>query len=172
MSVTVRPAVPGDAAAVRSVADRAWWATYPGVLSADTIRDAVADLYDEAFLRQVIEGRDDILFLVAEDEPTAGGDPDLVIGFATARQTWADEVELHTLYVDPDRWGEGTGTALLEAVAESARAGGADRIRCEVADGNHVGRAFLEARGFDQVGTVATDVGDETVREAAFEKPL
>lgn len=185
MSVTVRPARSEDVSDIRTVAEAAWWATYPGILDPDTIRNALDDLYEEAFLRRVIAERDDVLFLVAERAPEAGdgstergegsterGEGRMVVGFATAQETWADEVEIHTLYVHPDRWGEGTGTALLDAVAAVAREAGADRLRCEVMEGNHVGRAFLESRGFDHVESVTTDVGEETVPENAFEKTL
>lgn len=166
MTPTVRPADVDDVAAIGEVAEEAWWATYPGVLETDTIREALSTLYEESFLRQVIERRDDVLFLVAE---RTNGD---VIGFVTAQQTWADEVEIHTLYVHPDHQEGGIGTALLDAVEDAARAVDADRLRCLVADGNDVGRAFAEARGFTRVDTVPTDVADETVTEAAFEKEL
>lgn len=185
MNASIRPAEPDDAPAVRAVAEDAWWAAYAGLLDAATIREALADLYEESFLRRVVAERDDILFLVAErvggseadtgteDGEEAGADAEKgVVGFATAQQTWADEVEIHTLYVHPDHWEEGIGTALLESVEEAARDAGADRLRCEVASGNHVGRAFVEARGFERVETVTTEVGDETVPEDAFEKGL
>lgn len=175
--VDVRPAASEDAPAVRAVAEAAWWKTYPGVLDPDTIRNALDNLYDEAFLRQVLAERDDLLFLVAEREIEggAGGDDpegDEIVGFGTAEQTWADEVEVHTLYVHPDRWGHGIGTALLDAVAESARAAGADRLRCTVASGNHIGRAFLESRGFERVETVTAEVDDEIVPEDVFERDV
>lgn len=175
--VDVRPAAPKDAPAVRAVAEAAWWETYPGVLDPDTIRNALDNLYDEAFLRQVLAERDDLLFLVAERETEggAGGDNTAdveIVGFATAQQTWADEAEVHTLYVHPDRWGNGIGTELLDAVAESARTAGVDRLRCTVASGNHVGRAFLESRGFERIETVTAEVGDEIVPEDVFERDV
>lgn len=173
----VRPAAAGDVEGVRAVAEAAWWETYPGTLDTDTVRSAVDDLYDEAFLRRVIEERDDMLFLVAVDEAsaeaeaTADGDG-AVVGFATAQQTWADEVEIHTLYVDPERWGEGIGTRLLESVEASAEAAGVDRLRVGVLSGNRIGRSFFEGRGFERVETVTAEVGDERVPEDAFERPL
>lgn len=173
MKHTVRPAEPEDAAAVRSVAEAAWWATYAGIIEPDTIRDAIDDLYAEPFLREVIADRDDVLFLVAERRTDADESEDVpVLGFTTAQQTWADEVQVHTLYVHPDHWGEGTGTALLDAVEESARAADVDRLRCELLQDNHVGRSFLEARGFERVDAVTTEIGDETVPEDVFERQL
>lgn len=161
----VRPAATGDVEGVRAVAEAAWWEVYPGTLETDTVRAAVDDLYDEAFLRRVIEERDDLLFLVAIDD----GD---VVGFATAQQTWADEVEVHALYVLPELWGEGVGTRLLDSVEAAAEAAGVDRLRAAVISGNHVGRSFFESHGFHRVETVTAEVGDEQVPEDVFERPL
>lgn len=163
--MNVRPATPDDAAAVSAVAEAAWWETYPGVLDPDAVEAALAELYDEAFLREVLEEREDLLFLVAEVDGE-------VVGFATAQQTWADEVAVHTVYVHPDRWEAGIGTALLEEVEESARAADVDRLRAGVLSGNHVGRSFLESRGFERVETETAEVGGETVPEDVFEREL
>lgn len=186
--MNVRPAEPADAPAIRRVAEAAWWEAYPGVLDTDTVRVAVDDLYDVDFLREVLAEREDLLFLVAEDAGRAdereidegtevdetgseAGDGG-VQGFLSAQQTWADEVEVHALYVHPDRWGEGTGTALLAAVEDSAREADVDRLRAGVLSGNSVGRAFFETRGFARVETLTAEVGDETVPEDAFEKEM
>lgn len=177
-AVEIRPARPDDAATISKVAEAAWWAVYPGILETDSIKSALSDHYDTAVLRTALEERDDLLFLVAErsgDNPGDGSPddpPSDIVGFATAQQTWADEVAIHTLYVHPDQWDEGVGTALLEAVAESAHAAGVDRLRCTVISGNHVGRAFLESRDFERVETVTAEVGDETLPEDAFERDL
>jgi ribosomal protein S18 acetylase RimI-like enzyme len=185
--MNVRPATPDDAAAVSDVAEAAWWETYPGVLDPDAVEAALAELYDEAFLREVLEEREDLLFLVCEvrpeGEPRSGRtatdgsresaeDDGEIVGFATAQQTWADEVAVHTVYVHPDRWSEGVGTALLEEIEASARAADADRLRAGVLSGNHVGRSFLESRGFERVETETAEVGGETVPEDVFERKL
>ena len=207
--MNVRPATPDDAAAVSDVAEAAWWETYPGVLDPDAVQAALAELYDEAFLREVLEEREDLLFVVcevrSEGEPGSGRTASLarversetrelserrpqgavsrgsresaaddreIVGFATAQQTWADEVAVHTVYVHPDRWAEGVGTALLEEIEASARAADADRLRAGVLSGNHVGRSFLESRGFERVETETAEVAGETVPEDVFEREL
>jgi ribosomal protein S18 acetylase RimI-like enzyme len=162
----VRPAEPDDAPAIETIARAAWWEAYPAVLDTDVIDETLEAVYDPAFVREAMTDHDDLLYLLAE---TDDGTP---VGFATAQQTWADEVEIHTLYVDPDYWGEGTGSALLESITESATAAGVDRLRVGVLSGNHVGRAFVESNGFERVETRAAEFGETEVPEDVFEKSL
>jgi len=177
--VRLREATPEDAEAIAAVAADAWWAACASALSADAVRTALADLYDEAFLREVAAEaaqEEEFRFLVVvtdeEGEGDEGGDEGTVIGFASAAREWADEAELFTLYVDPDHWGEGAGTALLEALESWGADRGAERLVCSALAGNTVAVAFLESRGFERVREVEAEVGGETVSEYEFEKPL
>jgi N-acetylglutamate synthase-like GNAT family acetyltransferase len=162
---TVRPATPADVPAIREIADAAWWDTYPGVLEPDRIRAALETLYDAEFLTEVLAERDDLLFLVAERDGA-------VVGFASAQQTFADEVELFTLFVDPDHQRSGAGTELLDAVETAAREAGVDRLRTGTLSGNRVGRGFFEGHGFERVETVTTEVGGAEHPEDVLERPL
>jgi len=168
--VRLREATSEDAPAIAAVAADAWWAAPSSALSADAVRTALADLYDEAFLAEVAEEAaetDDFRFLVAVD-----GDEDEIVGFASAAREWADEAELFTLYVDPDRWDEGIGTELLSALESWAVDRGAERLVCSALADNTVAVAFLESRGFERDREVQAEVGGETVPEYEFEKPL
>ena len=124
MSVTVRAATTEDVDAAESVARDAWYAAYGGFLDPETVAAGLAENYDAELLTAAVD-HDEVEFLVAVDDGS-------VVGFASAERTWADEVELHTLYVHPDRWGEGVGSALLSAVEEWAREQGVDRLACGV----------------------------------------
>ncbi|WP_255195011.1 GNAT family N-acetyltransferase [Halorarius litoreus] len=161
----VRPADPDDAPAIESIARAAWWEAYPGILDTDDIDETLDAVYDPEFLRDAMTDHDDLLYLVAETD-------DGVVGFASAQQTWADEVEIHTLYVEPDHWGEGVGSALLASITDSAESAGVDRLRVGVLSGNHVGRAFFESNGFERVETRTAAFGEREVPEDVFEKPL
>jgi ribosomal protein S18 acetylase RimI-like enzyme len=180
--VRLREATPEDADAIAAVAADAWWAACASALSADAVRTALADLYDEAFLAEVAAEaaeEEEFRFLVAVtggegDEGTGDSDEGEreVVGFASAAREWTDEAELFTLYVDPDHWGEGAGTALLEALESWAADRGAERLVCSALAGNTVAVTFLESRGFERVREVEAEVGGETVPEYEFEKPL
>ncbi|WP_276261055.1 GNAT family N-acetyltransferase [Haloglomus litoreum] len=172
----IREATPEDADDIAAVAADAWWAGPASALSADAVRLALADLYDESFLAEVAAeaaDEEDFRFLVAVAEEGADGDGDgEVVGFASATREWTDEAELFTLYVDPDHWGEGIGTALLTELESWAAGRGAERLVCSALADNTVAVGYLESRGFERIREVEAEVGGETVGEYEFEKPL
>ena len=163
MTVEIRPATADDVDAVVDVAEAAWYAAYGGVLDPAAIAEAIVEYYDPELIGAAIE-LDEIAFYVAE--------ADDVVGFVSAERTWADEVELHTLYVHPDRWGEGIGSALLDRVTEWAHERGVDRIACGVLSGNAVGIGFFEAVGFEQGEVTDAEIVGEIYEEYEYELPL
>lgn len=173
MTVEVRPATVADVPAVRAVAEAAWWAACGSFLDAGTVRQVLREWYDPDLLEAAADS-EDIHFLVAVDPDAADGPGDGagVVGFASAELTWADEAELYTCYVHPDRWGEGVGAALVEAVQAWAREEGADYLVCSVFADNPVGPAFFGAVGFERVDRVGTEICGETHPEVVFEKEL
>ena len=164
MNVDVRTATAEDLAAVEAVARDAWYAAYGGFLEPQSVEAGLAQAYDEDVLATAVE-HDAIEFLVAELD----GEVD---GFASAERTWADEVELHTLYVHPDRWGEGVGSALLDEVEAWATEKDVDRVVAAVFADNVVGRGFLEARGFEQGMEGTGEVVGQLHAEYEYERPL
>jgi len=72
-------------------------------------------------------------------------------GFALWR-TAADEAELLTIAVQSDRRRHGLGRALLEAVVEQARHGGARYLFLEVGADNAPARSLYSQAGFVEVG--------------------
>ena len=161
----VREAASGDAAAMSDVAEDAWWAACAAFLDADTIRRVLAEGYDEERLTEVA-GDPELHAVVAVG---GGGE---VAGFAVAERTWSDTVDLHALYVDPGRWGEGSGTALLESVLAYARDEECEYVRVTVFVDNPVARPFFEARGFEETRIVETPVFDAIHEEAVLERAV
>lgn len=160
----IRPAERDDAAAIRAVAEAAWYAAYAGFVDTDTIRQGIEQGYAAERIVDTMD-REDQVFLVAEAEGE-------VVGFAAAEQTWADEATLQLLFVHPDRWGEGIGTALLDEIEARMADRGVEYLVASAFADNTVGPAFLAARGYEQVDTVQTEFGDEVHPEHVYEKAL
>jgi ribosomal protein S18 acetylase RimI-like enzyme len=122
---TIRPAAPGDIEALGVISERAWRATYPGIVPDAELEDWIAGARDS--WRAAFEGG-------AADRgwrPWVAARGGAVLGFATttpAKSDWLPPPEgageLTNLYLDPDVIGSGVGRLLYEhAVADLAERG-------------------------------------------------
>ncbi|WP_115865519.1 GNAT family N-acetyltransferase [Halorussus litoreus] len=175
MDATIRDATPEDASAVRRVARKSWHAAYDDILGVETVDSVVDDWYDAEGLARSVR-RDDGRFLVAESSPDAG-----IVGFAqavlgdggaNAATDGSTAAELPRIYVHPDRWAEGVGSALLDRIESWCREEGAGRLRLLVLADNEVGNAFYEARGYRTVGSRESEFEGQTVTDYVREKEL
>ena len=104
-------------------------------------------------------------------------DDGLVVGFALAGPSGGDpdgdEGELYAINVDPDHWGTGLGSALLEAATEALRAADFLTAVLWVHPLNARARAFYETRGWrsDEVQRQEEFPG-VTVAEIRYSTPL
>lgn len=140
----IRAARGGDAGEVAGIWNHYIRETLVTFNSAEKTADEVADL----IAARAGAGHP---FVVAE----AGG---AVLGFATAFQFrsgvgYARTFE-HTILMDPGARERGFGRALMAAVEDHAREGGAHSIFAGVSSGNPGGRAFHAAMGYAEVATL------------------
>jgi len=148
-AVQIRPAVPDDAPDIARVQVAAWRAGYAGLLPADVL--AGLDEPDWARRR-----RENI-------EKSAGhilvvGDP-AITGFAAfgASRAGGDGGELYAFYLDPTRWRQGLGSALMRVVLAALDAAHPHSVLW-VLRGNVRARAFYAVHGWtaDGEATMAT----------------
>ena len=85
------------------------------------------------------------LYLVAEDGNT-------LIGYAGMMFTGGTQADVVTLAVNPARWGEGTGTALLTALIDEAGKRGYEEVLLEVREDNPRARRLYLRHGFTEIG--------------------
>lgn len=148
----------------------AWREAYEGIVSEDVLAAMTVD----ASAEDVREWTDRIdedrgRFLVAVDEN--------VLGYAYVRwgETKAfvgdEEAGLKEIYVHPAHWGEGVGTALLDA-GIGCLPGDVAALKLEVLAENVRARAFYEARGFDRVGEDVIEMAGERYRTLHYSRRL
>lgn len=169
MEWSVRESTPEMGSGVRAVARESWHAAYDPIIGPETVQEHVDEWYSVAELEASIAeaaDREDAVFLVAID------DSDAVVGFAQAgpHPERPDVAALYRIYVHPDWWGEGIGTALLERL-ERVLADAFDRLWLAVLADNEVGVSFYESTGFERVGRQDSDLAS-SVEEYVYEKRL
>jgi len=117
--------------------------------------DLAARLHGEAFARfgERAWTRQDMAELLASPGVAgwAAQSGEAAIGFALCRVA-ADEAELLTIAVLPDRRRHGTGRSLLDAAIAHARAAGAASLFLEVAADNPAALALYRQAAFQAVG--------------------
>ena len=165
-----------DARGVLRVNRAAWRAAYADIVSdgllARLAEPPTADEVDRwtAQLDASSETRSVLVADVGVDEPR-------IAGYVFVR--WADtkpfvgddEAGLKELYVAPDRWRVGVGTALLDRgladVPDDRTA-----VALETLAENDRGRAFYEDRGFERTGASSFELGGETYPTVVYARPL
>lgn len=148
-----------EAAAVIDLRRRAWRAAYDDILPPDALESG-ADPGEYGGASLVSDAaRPTETHLVARD----GGVVGFAIGLTGERRhafVPGADAELRALYVAPERWGEGVGTALLDAVRARLDAG--RRLHLEVFAANERARRFYEGRGFAPSGDGTVTVAGVT----------
>ena len=146
--MTIRDAAAGDAAGIAAI--------WNPVIRDSLITFNAAEKTGEEIAALIGDARNaGHAFLVAE----SGG---RIIGFGLYTQFrkgvgYARTME-HTILLAPEARGQGLGRALLAALEDHARAGGAHTIFAGVSAANPEGRAFHVACGYEEIATLR-DVG-------------
>lgn len=159
-AVSLRPADPEDAEAIRAVSEAAWEAAHEPIVGSEAVAEYLDAHYSLDALRERI-AREGVHCLVAVD--------DGIVGYLLADATAHDggTAGLVRLYVHPARWGEGIGSRLLERLEETLDA---DRLRLGVMAPNERAVGFYRSRGFERVDAVHDDELD--VEALVMEKAL
>ncbi|GAA4739781.1 GNAT family N-acetyltransferase [Amnibacterium soli] len=176
--MTVRPAVPTDAAALAEVAAATFALACPPSTTEEAIADFIAtSLSPAAFTRYLADPARTLL--VAEHEsgaPLDGytmlvtgdpADPD-VAAVVRIRPT----VELSKIYVREGSHGRGTASELLSRSLDAARDRGAVGIWLGTNQENVRAQRFYVKHGFTRVGTKRFKLGDQYEDDFVFERAL
>jgi ribosomal protein S18 acetylase RimI-like enzyme len=161
----IHPAAVGDVPNIQRLARQAWQAAYGGFVTGQAIDEMLGEWYSDDALERAITA-EGVVYLVAEEGGSA-------VGYASATESDdSGTAVLSSIYVAPDRWGEGVGTVLFEAVAGRLQARGLERVRATVLAENDVGRAFYDRRGFERVDARETELGGNSYDALVVERPL
>lgn len=159
----IRPATEEDFESVRDVARRAWSAAYAEIMDDESIDGTISSWYSDESLADAVE-RPGTMFLVATD----GGE---LLGFCHA-VCFEDEGDLLRLYVEPDHWGGGIGTALYERLRGDLRDINMKRLKAMVLSDNERGTGFYRRLGFEKTDEATVEIGDGEYGESVYSVAL
>ena len=144
--VSVRPAVPGDDAAITRIQLRAWRLSHARALGEEVLESLDAAAVREQWVRAVEAPPSPAhRVLVACDGPR-------VVGFAATAPTEDGDVEVLALEVDPDHQKGGHGSRLLAACVDLAREDGASSVSTWVLADDPAREQFLAGSGLGPDG--------------------
>jgi len=169
----LRPALPSDAHALATVHVASWQRAYRGLLPDDYLDGLEVGGWRARWERS----------LAAADWPRRGTlvaetERGLAQGFVDVVPSRDDDAEPATaevtsLYVLPDRWRAGVGTALMTAAVDALPTPGYRAVTLWVLSGNARARRFYERTGWAVDGAEKTAVvAGVPVTEARYRRPL
>lgn len=165
----IGPAQPGDEEAIAQVHTASWWKAYAGLVPHPYL--AALDWRERAerWRPSVRQPPADRVVLVARSEVG-------VVGFAAfgpAREGEAPgDFELYAIYVSPEAWRSGVGSALLQSGLDWL-SGRAPRLVLWVLRDNLRARGFYEGHGFEADGaTKSITLGGAELVEVRYVKRL
>ncbi len=167
--ISLRPARPGDAAAIAKVHVETWRAAYAGIAP-----DAYLVSMTES--KQALQWNHSIRRAAAPEGVLAAESTDLpggrIVGFGSCGPARGQpgSGEIFTLYVAPDWQGQGIGRLLLEALLARLHGGGLNRAVVWVL-GDNPARFFYEALGGRRVAERKQRFAGVELEEAAYAWP-
>jgi ribosomal protein S18 acetylase RimI-like enzyme len=165
MDLRVRSATPADVPGIRRVASAGWRAAYGDIMDEATIEETLSAYYAPEEVERSVTA-ESVVYLVAVAE-------ERVLGYASGTDSdRGPGAELVSIYVTPDRWGEGVGSRLFEELRARLRQRGYERVRAVVLAANDVGLLFYCRHGFERVEEREEVVGGEPHRAFVVAREL
>lgn len=172
--ISLRPARPGDAAAIAKVHVETWRAAYAGVVPdaylVSMTESKQALQWNHTIRRAAAPSPGPEAVLVAESADVPGG---RIVGFGSCGQARGQggsgpgSGEVFTLYVAPDWQGRGIGRMLLEELFQRLHEGGLNRAAIWVLGANPA-RFFYEALGGRRAAERQERFAGVELEEAAY----
>ncbi len=143
---------------VRGLARRSLGTAYAEFFSEEVIERAVDSWYAPAELEGYLED-DHMTFVVAEDHGhvVGFGQANVVEDVGKGRILW--------VHVDPDRRGEGVGSAILDALLDRLHDRGIQTTTAVMLADHDEGIAFFTGHGFERLADREVQIGGEQFRE-------
>lgn len=168
--ITIRVATTADAQRIAEIKVAGWRAAYRGLMPEDVLASLSKDEQAVKWRRRLIEHPGRVL-VAALGQQVAG-----YVSAAASRD--ADPVdpavgEIYALYVHPDHWRAGVGSALMVAALDTLRRQQFSRVTLWLLADNDPAIRFYQAHGFQADGRGKLEPrGQATLHEIALARTL
>ena len=164
--ISLRPARPGDAAAIAKVHVETWRAAYAGLVPDDYLVSMTESKQALMWNNMIRRAAAPEAVLAAESTDLPGG---RIVGFGSCggARGQSGSGEIFTLYVAPDWQGQGIGRLLLEALFAQLRGSGLNQAVIWVLSGNPA-RFFYEALGGHRIAERTERFAGVDLAEAGY----
>lgn len=167
--ITYRDLAAGDAAALADLHRRSFVETFAHLYRPEDLEAFLAQLTEEGFRKELLDGKHRIRFAQADGEPVAF----VKLGPITLPvEPTRPALEFRQLYVLKQWQGAGVAQALSEWAIEQARDRGAEELYLSVFTENHRAKAFYRRYGFTYVGPYKFMVGDQADEDEIWKLEL
>ena len=159
--MSVRRAGPSDARAIAEVRVASWRSAYRGLLPASFLDALSVPDIASRWRARIEKGRIQVFVLQTQTG---------IVGFVAIGPTRDEGVddervgEVCAIYVRPEEWGKGYGSALLKRAFESLMEQGRTQVALWVLRDNERGIRFYEARGFQADGATKVETREDGVQ--------
>lgn len=167
----LRQARPSDARGIAQVHIASWQEAYRGILPDRVLDNLAVEQSASVWEARLNEGAWQVLVFERENSITG------FASFGPSRDENADEREvgeIYTVYVDPQQWRNGYGSALAQAAMDALAEQGFSEVALWVLRKNEQAKAFYEAMGFEADGAqkVVTRRDGTELHEARYRRSL
>ena len=155
--LTIRTAGPDDINTIGYLAYQVWPSAYRDILTFEQLHYMLQFFYSPAALKDQMMSKQHV-FIIAE---TGEEEP---LGFASYSEIKKGVFKLHKLYILPATQGKHVGRTLLEAVEESSRELGAEKLILNVNRFNKA-KEFYEKLGYTVTAEEKVDIGNGFIQD-------
>lgn len=162
--LTIRPATTADASAIARIHVASWREAYAGIVPADYLAGLDVDAREQWWVDLL--SRSTGTWLAILDQRTVGF---AHLGAASDEDAEPGDLQLYSIYLDPESWGRGVARDLLRTALETVPASTA--VSLWVLADNERARRFYRRHGFEPDGVEKIeDIGGTPFTEVRYRR--
>lgn len=156
--ITISEATTNDIKIIQNIVNITWPITYGKILSTEQLKYMLDLFYSDESLISQIEKKEQLFYLISEDETTLG-----FIGIEHNYQSQAI-TKIHKIYLLPETQGKGIGKKVVEEIQKLALENNSTSLSLNVNRFNSA-LSFYKKIGFEIIDEVNIDIGNGYLME-------